>query len=71
MRTVLDRYVNYSTALRSSNIDDAFYLDVAISENIVNAQEADLLNKRVERLNTIQSQLRIAYRLLMKFLTHG
>jgi hypothetical protein len=56
MRTVLDRYVNYSTALRSSNIDDAL-LDVAISENIVNAQEADLLNKRVERLNTIQSQL--------------
>lgn len=56
MRTVLDRYVNYSTALRSTNIDDAL-LDVAISENIVNAQEADLLNKRVERLNTIQSQL--------------
>lgn len=56
MRTVLDRYVNYSTALRSSNIDDAL-LDVAISENIVNAQEADLLNKRIERLNTIQSQL--------------
>lgn len=56
MRTVLDRYVNYSTALRSANIDDAL-LDVAISENIVNAQEADLLNKRVERLNTIQSQL--------------
>lgn len=56
MRTVLDRYVNYSTALRSANIDDAL-LDVAISENIVNAQEANLLNKRVERLNTIQSQL--------------
>ena len=56
MRTVLNRYVNYSTALRSANIDDAL-LDVAISENIVNAQEADLLNKRVERLNTIQSQL--------------
>lgn len=56
MRTVLDRYFNYSTALRSANIDDAL-LDVAISENIVNAQEADLLNKRVERLNTIQSQL--------------
>lgn len=56
MRTVLDRYVNYSTALRSANIDDAL-LDVAISENIVNAQEADLLNKRVERLNAIQSQL--------------
>lgn len=56
MRTVLDRYINYSTALRSANIDDAL-LDVAISENIVNAQEADLLNKRVERLNTIQSQL--------------
>lgn len=56
MRTVLDRYVNYSSALRSANIDDAL-LDVAISENIVNAQEADLLNKRVERLNTIQSQL--------------
>lgn len=56
MRTVLDRYVNYSTALRSANIDDAL-LDVAISENIVNVQEADLLNKRVERLNTIQSQL--------------
>lgn len=56
MRTVLDRYVNYSTALRSANIDDAL-LDVAISENIVNAQETDLLNKRVERLNTIQSQL--------------
>lgn len=56
MRTVLDRYVNYSTALRSANIDDAL-LDVTISENIVNAQEADLLNKRVERLNTIQSQL--------------
>lgn len=56
MRTVLDRYVNYSSALRSANIDDAL-LDVAISENIVNAQEADLLNKRIERLNTIQSQL--------------
>lgn len=56
MRNVLDRYINYSTALRSANIDDAL-LDVAISENIVNAQEADLLNKRVERLNTIQSQL--------------
>lgn len=56
MRTVLDRYVNYSTALRSANIDDAL-LDVAISENIVNAQEADLLNKRIERLNAIQSQL--------------
>nr|DAU05582.1 MAG TPA: hypothetical protein [Crassvirales sp.] len=56
MRTVLDRYINYSSALRSANIDDAL-LDVAISENIVNAQEADLLNKRVERLNTIQSQL--------------
>lgn len=56
MRTVLNRYVNYSSALRSANIDDAL-LDVAISENIVNAQEADLLNKRVERLNTIQSQL--------------
>lgn len=56
MRTVLDRYVNYSSALRSANIDDAL-LDVAISENIINAQEADLLNKRVERLNTIQSQL--------------
>lgn len=56
MRTVLDRYFNYSTALRSANIDDAL-LDVAISENIVNAQEADLLNKRIERLNTIQSQL--------------
>lgn len=56
MRTVLNRYVNYSSALRSANIDDAL-LDVAISENIVNAQEVDLLNKRVERLNTIQSQL--------------
>lgn len=56
MRTVLNRYVNYSSALRSANIDDAL-LDVAISENIVNAQEADLLNKRIERLNTIQSQL--------------
>lgn len=56
MRTVLNRYVNYSSALRSANIDDAL-LDVAISENIINAQEADLLNKRVERLNTIQSQL--------------
>lgn len=56
MRTVLDRYINYSSALRSANIDDAL-LDVAISENIINAQEADLLNKRVERLNTIQSQL--------------
>lgn len=56
MRTVLDRYINYSTALRSANIDDAL-LDVAISENIVNAQEADLLGKRIERLNTIQSQL--------------
>lgn len=56
MRTVLNRYINYSSALRSANIDDAL-LDVAISENIVNAQEADLLNKRIERLNTIQSQL--------------
>nr|DAG94419.1 MAG TPA: reticulocyte binding/rhoptry protein [Crassvirales sp.] len=56
MRTVLDRYINYSTALRSANIDDAL-LDVAISENIVNTQEADLLGKRIERLNTIQSQL--------------
>lgn len=56
MRNVLDRYINYSSALRSANIDDAL-LDVAISENIVNAQEADLLNKRVERLNTIQSKL--------------
>ena len=56
MRTILNRYVNYSSALRSANIDDAL-LDVAISENIVNAQEADLLNKRIERLNTIQSQL--------------
>lgn len=56
MRTVLDRYINYSTALRSANIDDAL-LDVAISENVVNAQEADLLGKRIERLNTIQSQL--------------
>lgn len=56
MRTVLNRYVNYSSALCSANIDDAL-LDVAISENIINAQEADLLNKRVERLNTIQSQL--------------
>lgn len=56
MRTVLDRYINYSTALRSANIDDAL-LDVTISENIVNAQEADLLGKRIERLNTIQSQL--------------
>lgn len=56
MRTVLDRYINYSTALRSANIDDAL-LDIAISENIVNAQEADLLGKRIERLNTIQSQL--------------
>lgn len=56
MRTVLNRYVNYSSALRSANIDDAL-LDVAISENIVNAQEADLLGKRIERLNTIQSQL--------------
>lgn len=56
MSTVLDRYINYSTALRSANIDDAL-LDVAISENIVNAQEADLLGKRIERLNTIQSQL--------------
>lgn len=56
MRTVLDRYINYSTALRSANIDDAL-LDVAISENIVNAQEADLLGKRIERLNTIQSRL--------------
>lgn len=56
MRTVLDRYINYSTALRSANIDDAL-LDVAISENIVNAQKVDLLGKRIERLNTIQSQL--------------
>lgn len=56
MRTVLDRYINYSTALRSANIDDAL-LDVAISENIVDAQKADLLGKRIERLNTIQSQL--------------
>ena len=56
MRTVLNRYVNYSSALRSANIDDAL-LDIAISENIVNAQEADLLNKRIERINTIQSQL--------------
>lgn len=56
MRTVLDRYINYSSALRSANIDDAL-LDVAISENIVNAQEADLLNKRIERINTIQSKL--------------
>jgi hypothetical protein len=56
MRNVLNRYINYSSALRSANIDDAL-LDVAISENIVNAQEADLLNKRIERINTIQSQL--------------
>lgn len=56
MRNVLDRYINYSSALRSANIDDAL-LDVAISENIVNAQEADLLNKRIERINTIQSKL--------------
>lgn len=56
MRNVLDRYINYSSALRSTNIDDAL-LDVAISENIVNAQEADLLNKRIERINTIQSKL--------------
>ena len=56
MRNVLNRYINYSSALRSANIDDAL-LDIAISENIVNAQEADLLNKRIERINTIQSQL--------------
>ena len=70
MRTVLDRYVNYSTALEVL-ILMMLLLDVAISGNIVNAQEADLLNKRVERLNTIQSQLENSIPAINKVLDNG
>lgn len=56
MEQTRNDFVNYSTALRSANIDDAL-LDVAVSENIVNADEARLLQKRIDRLNKLQSDL--------------
>lgn len=52
----LNKFVDYSTSMRSANVDDAL-LDIAITENINNGTEADLLDKRVQRLNNLQSEI--------------
>nr|DAT72400.1 MAG TPA: hypothetical protein [Crassvirales sp.] len=52
----LKKFVDYSTSMRSANIDDAL-LDIAITENINNGTEADLLDKRVQRLNNLQVEI--------------
>lgn len=52
----LNKFVDYSTSMRSANVEDAL-LDIAITENINNGTEADLLDKRVQRLNNLQSEI--------------
>lgn len=52
----LKKFVDYSTSMRSANIDDAL-LDIAITENINNGTEADLLDARVQRLNNLQAEI--------------
>lgn len=56
MESTLNKYKSYSTALRSANIEDAL-LDIAISENIFNANEAELLDKRIQKLESLQLEL--------------
>lgn len=56
MESTLNKYKTYSTAMRSANIEDAL-LDIAISENIFNADEADLLDKRIQKIQGIQNEL--------------
>lgn len=52
----LKKFVDYSTSMRSANVDDAL-LDIAITENINNGTEADLLDARVQRLNNLQAEI--------------
>lgn len=40
----------------SANIEDAL-LDIAISENIFNSNEADLLDQRIQKIQSIQNEL--------------
>lgn len=56
MRDTLEKYKSYSTAMRSANIEDTL-LDIAISENIFSAVEADLLDKRIQKIQEVQSEL--------------
>lgn len=56
MRDTLEKYKSYSTAMRSANIEDSL-LDIAISENIFSAVEADLLDKRIQKIQEVQSEL--------------
>ena len=56
MEKTLEKYKTYSTAMRSANIEDAL-LDIAISENIFNSNEADLLDQRIQKIQSIQNEL--------------
>lgn len=56
MENTLNKYKTYSTALRSANVEDAL-LDIAISENIFNANEAELLDKRIQKIESLQNEL--------------
>lgn len=56
MRSTLGKYKTYATAMKSANIEDAL-LDIAISENIFSAVESDLLDRRIQKLQTIQNEL--------------
>lgn len=57
MRKTAESYKKYSSILQSANVNDAF-LDIAIRENIFNEQEANLLQERINRINTRQEELR-------------
>lgn len=56
MEKILEKYKTYSTAMRSANIEDVL-LDIAISENIFNSNEADLLDQRIQKIQSIQNEL--------------
>lgn len=57
MRKTAESYKKYSSILQSANVNDAF-LDIAIRENIFNEQEANLLQERIDRINSRQEELR-------------
>lgn len=59
MQRTLNKYKNFSTAMRSANLDDAV-LDIAISENIFDSDEAELMSKRIEKIQAIQNEIEAA-----------
>lgn len=49
MNKTYERFVKYSSLLRRSNVSDA-YLNIAVTNNIVNEQEAEILKNKIDRL---------------------